>query len=115
MERNEKRSFTLRLSSKENEELTSLKVILGESTDTGTIKRLIKNYPELHRRYDIQLERCKKLKDENTTLKDALKNYISSLEGIIALAKEDNPEGKSTKEYIAAFKNLLNTFEETQK
>ena len=72
------RNFTVRLGDIENEMLKELKKIIGEATDNGAIKYIIRHYAELDSRYNNEMAKNEKLSDENTNIKQSVKRFVSS-------------------------------------
>lgn len=72
------RTFTVRLGDIENEELKKLKKLIGEATDNGAIKYIIRHYAELDQRYNTEMSKNETLSKENRDIKQKVKSYISS-------------------------------------
>ncbi|BAD51369.1 hypothetical protein [Bacteroides fragilis] len=73
------RNFTLRLGEVEDQKLQQIKTLVGETTDTGAIKHIIRNYAELSSRYDSEMKRNKKLSSDYQDIKQKVKLFCSAL------------------------------------
>lgn len=73
------RNFTLRLGELEDQKLQDIKTLVGETTDAGAIKHIIRNYAELSSRYDSEMKRNKKLSSDYQDIKQKVKLFCSAL------------------------------------
>jgi len=79
------RQFTLRLEEAEDKQLTKLKELSGENTDTGIIKYCIRNYADLNNRLVAEIEKRGKAERLFFELKSKTSFILSTLAEITKL------------------------------
>lgn len=67
----------------ENIALQNIKSTIGEATDAGAIKYIIRNYAELKDRYECEIKKNNKLTAENAEMNQKIKRFRSAFSDLI--------------------------------
>ena len=76
------RAFTLRIGSAEDKELKLIKENSGETTDTGAIRFILRNWINLNKKLVDALKKNEELKKGNLRLQEKNNNFTNALEAL---------------------------------
>ena len=82
------KNFTLRLGAEECAALGIIKKLTGCNTDSGAIKHIIRSYAELNNRYQVEIEKNRKLSRKLNEASMRINNFVNAFSALNDLNKE---------------------------
>ena len=82
------KNFTLRLGAEECAALGIIKKLTGCNTDSGAIKHIIRSYAELNNRYQVEIEKNRKLSRKLNEASMRIDNFVNAFSALNDLNKE---------------------------
>lgn len=76
------RKFTLRIGDTEDTRLEEIKKLTGETTDSGAIKAVIRNYADLNDRYNNEMAKNRKLTEAYNSLNNRVEVFLSAFNAL---------------------------------